>query len=171
MEIRRLKALLCAVPMLAAGPSAAAQAQHRPIAWTGSASSTHPVAPGTTITVKLSARVDSGWHLYSMTQGAGGPLPTKIDVATGQPFTLGGPVRGPAPVKRFDQNFAINVEMYDGGPTFQVPVHVSRKAPPGATELILTARYQVCSATLCMPPYTERVKIPLTVATAAAAGT
>jgi thiol:disulfide interchange protein DsbD len=126
-------------------------------------SSTAPAAQGTTISVKLSAKVRDGWHLYSISQGPGGPIPTKIDVEKGQSFTLGGTVRGPVPVKRMDQNFGIEVEMYDGPVAFTVPVQVARDAQPGAAEVIVTARYQACDATLCMPPYTERIRVPITV--------
>jgi hypothetical protein len=77
-------------------------------------------------------------------------------------------VKGPVATKRFDPNFGLNVETYDAQATFAVPVRVAADAPRGATNLTLTARFQTCNATLCLPPHTERVAVPITISAAAA---
>ena len=59
-------AVVCATP---------ASAQERPVVWTASASPA-AVAPGATTTIQLKARIDQGWHVYSISQGPGGPIPT-----------------------------------------------------------------------------------------------
>ena len=143
--------------------SVSVMAQTAPVVWTAAPTWTDPVAPGATVTVRLSARINPGWHLYSITQGPGGPVATRIELAPGQPFVLGGAVDGSAPVTRFDANFGIEVQMYDGSATFTVPFRVAREALPGPAMVTLTARYQACNATLCMPPHTDKVTVPLTV--------
>jgi DsbC/DsbD-like thiol-disulfide interchange protein len=144
--------------------SVSVMAQTAPVVWRAAPTWTDPVAPGATVTIRLSARINPDWHLYSITQGPGGPVATRIDLAPGQPFILGGAVEGSAPVTRFDANFGIEVQMYDGSATFTVPVRVSREALPGPATVTVTARYQACNATLCIPPHTDKVTVPLTVA-------
>lgn len=39
----------------------------------------------------VTAVLEEGWHLYSVTQKPGGPKPTKISVAAGAPLVPGGP--------------------------------------------------------------------------------
>jgi DsbC/DsbD-like thiol-disulfide interchange protein len=150
-------AVVCALP---------ANAQERPVIWTASASP-GAVAPGATTTIQLKARIDQGWHVYSISQGPGGPIPTRIALAPGQPFELIGTVRGPAPETRFDSNFGINVETYDDLASFALTVRVAADARPGTDTLAIKARFQTCNASLCLPPHTETVLLPVTVARAA----
>lgn len=142
------------------------RAQERPVVWTASATA-GAVAPGATTTIQLKARIDQGWHVYSISQGPGGPIPTRIALAPGQPFELIGTVRGPAPDTRFDSNFGINVETYDELATFALTVRVGADARPGTDTLAIKARFQSCNASLCLPPHTETVLVPVTVARAA----
>ena len=140
-----------------------ASAQERPVVWTAVATPA-AVAPGATTTIQLKARIDQGWHVYSISQGPGGPIPTRIALAPDQPFELIGTVRGPAPDTRFDSNFGINVETYDELATFALTVRVGAGARPGTDTLAIKARFQTCNASLCLPPHTETVLVPVTVA-------
>ena len=124
------------------------------------------VVRGSVVVVQLTARIDEGWHLYSISQGPGGPIRTQITVAPGQPFALADTVGGPIVTKRFDPNFGMSVETYDAHATFRVPVRVAATAPPGPAHLALTARFQTCNATLCLPPHTEKLSLPLTISAA-----
>jgi len=78
-----------------------------------------------------------------------------------------GTVRGPAPDTRFDSNFGINVETYDDLATFALTVRAAGDARPGTDTLAIKARFQTCNASLCLPPHTETVLVPVTVARAA----
>jgi DsbC/DsbD-like thiol-disulfide interchange protein len=143
----------------------AVRAQERPVAWTATAASAATaIVPGGVDTVRLTAQIAPGWHMYSITQGAGGPFPTRIMLAPSQPFTLADAVRGPAPTQQFDSNFGIAVESYVTHAVFVVPVRITPDAPVGPNAIALSARYQVCNATLCMPPRTERISVPVTIA-------
>jgi thiol:disulfide interchange protein DsbD len=148
-----------------AATGAGAGAQERPVVWSV-APVTSPVVRGAVMVVHLTARIDDGWHMYSITQGPGGPIRTQITVPTGQPFALADTIGGPVVVKRFDPNFGINVEMYDSRATFAVPVRVLATAAPGPASLALTARFQTCNATLCLPPHTEKLALPITISAA-----
>lgn len=104
--------------------------------------------------------------MYSVTQGGGGPIPTRITMGEG-PFTLGS-ISGPKPKVKMDPNFGINTESYSGSASFTVGFTVNADAPAGPSTLNIKVRYQVCNDTVCLPPKT----VPLTAAlTVAAAGT
>ena len=120
-----------------------------------------------TTTIDLKAQIDQGWHVYSISQGPGGPIPTRIVLAPGQPFDLIGTVRGPAPATRFDSNFGINVETYDDRAAFGLIVHVAADARVGTDTVTIKARFQTCNASLCLPPRTETILVPVTVIRAA----
>ena len=100
---------------------------------------------------------------YSITQGAGGPIPMRVTLADGQPFGLADSVRGPRPTRRFDPNFGIDVETYDDTATFALLVRVAPNAAVGSHSLSIKARYQACSSSLCLPPRTETVTAAVTV--------
>lgn len=158
----RLRSFSIAVVALAvASTSALGQ---RPVVWSASSPSA-PVPRGGVTVVHVTAHIDGGWHVYSLTQVAGGPIPAQITLAPGQPFTLADVVRGPSPIERFDRNFGIKVETYDATATFTVPVRVAANAPTGATTLTINARFQTCNDTLCLPPHTEKLTVPVTVGT------
>ena len=90
----------------------------------------------------------------------------RVALAAGQPFGLADSVHGPRPTKRFDPNFGIDVETYNDTATFTLVVRVAPDAAAGSDPLAIKARYQACSASLCLPPRTETVMTALTVARA-----
>src|SRR4051812_34026780 len=94
-----------------------------PVSWNAKANP-QKVTPGGKLTVQATAQIDGGWHMYSITQGAGGPIPTKISIPDGQSFKLAGGISGPRPKVQLDPNFNINTETYEGSATFSIPVTV-----------------------------------------------
>jgi len=104
----------------------------------------------------------------SITQGAGGPVPTKIGV-DGAPFTLGGGIRGSAPKRAMDPNFEIITETYDGSASFTVPIAVAADAQPGAQTLTVSVRFQTCNDQSCLPPKTIKVTAPIEITAGTAA--
>jgi DsbC/DsbD-like thiol-disulfide interchange protein len=133
----------------------------KPVTWTGAVAPAR-VAAGGAVSVQLTATIDEGWHLYSTTQPPGGPVPTKIAVVSPQ-FVLDGSLAFPRPTVHPDPNFGINVETYEKAVTFTVPVRVDKAAPVGADTVVVSARYQACNATLCLPPQTAKVAVALNV--------
>jgi thiol:disulfide interchange protein DsbD len=107
--------------------------------------------------------------MYSITQGAGGPIPTRITLAEG-PFALGR-ITGTRPTVKLDPNFGINTETYSGSATFSVPFTVNRDAPQGESPLKINVRYQVCNETVCMPPRTISVASAVAISAAVATPT
>jgi len=149
---------LTTLPVLA--PNAAAQT---PVAWTTRSAKVR-AAPGAVVPVTISATIASGWHIYSLTQGQGGPFPMRITVPAGQPFTLGGDVEGPVPRVELDPNFGIEVEMYSEAAEFTVPLRIARSADSRTYTARIAARFQACNARLCLPPRTVTLEVPIVVA-------
>jgi thiol:disulfide interchange protein DsbD len=123
-----------------------------------------PVKAGAKFNVKLLAAVQEGWHLYSLKPMAEGPIPTRIWIAEGQPFSLAGAVHAPEPRVMQDASFGMEVELYEGEALFTLPVRVATNAAPGARTLVVSASYQSCNNKLCLPPKTVKVEVPVTIA-------
>lgn len=147
--------------------SGAASAQN-PVTWAVKTSSAR-VAAGGNVSVQLTAQIESGWHMYSLTQGAGGPIPTRITLPEGQPFKLGGAVRGPRPRTEMDPNFQMNTETYEGSAAFIVPVVTGADAPAGMQNIQVNVRFQACNSQLCLPPRTVKLAAPVEIAGGATA--
>jgi DsbC/DsbD-like thiol-disulfide interchange protein len=133
-----------------------------PVAWKLSPPAAS-VKAGARFNVKLLAEVQDGWHLYSLKPMAEGPIPTRIWIAEGQPFSLAGAVQSPEPQVMQDPSFGMEVELYEGEAVFTLPVRVATGAPPGAQKLVVSASYQSCNNKLCLPPKTVRVEVPVTI--------
>ena len=134
-----------------------------PVAWKVKTPPT-PVKAGARFTVKLTADVQEGWHLYSLKPMAEGPLPTRIWLADGQPFKLAGSIHASDPQVMQDPSFGMEVESYEGEAEFSLPVQAAAGAAAGAQKLVVSASYQSCNNKLCLPPKTVKVEVPVTVA-------
>ena len=97
-----------------------ASAQEDPVKWSA-ATKAKTVRPGASFDVQVTATMGEGWHLYSLTQPPP-PIATRITVAKGQPFAVGGPIDGPLPQTAFDQSFGIDTEFYADSAAFTLPV-------------------------------------------------
>ncbi len=119
------------------------------------------VASGSNGAAKVTATIESPWKMYSLTQGSGGPIPTKITLD--DPYFQVGKISGPKPKVAFDPNFGIDTEAYAGEAVFTVPFAVTSEAPDGRQDLRLSIKYQVCNDTLCLPPKTVKLAAAFTV--------
>lgn len=117
---------------------------------------------GDTQFVQIGARIDPGWHVYSLTQQPDGPFPLRVTSAasaTGSSiWSVAGTVKGPVPERQPTSPFGIPVEWYSGAPQFSVPLvataGVGATGGAGTSTVVLRVRYQACSDTLCLPPRT-----------------
>jgi thiol:disulfide interchange protein DsbD len=154
---------LAAIAAVTLGAATTAQAQD-PVKWTATPAA-KTVAPGAKAAIKLDATIEDGWHIYSITQGPGGPVPTRITVPKDQPFTLDAKtkIKGNPPVAKFDENFGIQVETHENNAEFVVPVVVEKNAKSGAQKGQVSVRYQVCNESMCLPAKTKKVDVTLNV--------
>lgn len=128
-----------------------------PVHWSVAAQPATSVAAGGTITVTATARIDAGWHVYSLTQPPGGPRAMVVTLAASDVFTATGPATSPAPHTAFDPNFNMETEYYETSVDVRLPVRVAKAAPAGAARIAVTIAYQTCNERLCLPPAEETI--------------
>ncbi len=133
-------------------------AQENPVTWSASAAA-KDLRPGATFEVTITGVAEEEWHVYSVTQGPGGPVPTTIAVA--RPFARNGAIRGTEPSTAFDSNFDIQTETYDGTFTLVVPVRLAADAPGTRATLRVAVGFQACTKRLCLPPRTVTLAVPV----------
>ncbi|MBZ5724047.1 MAG: protein-disulfide reductase DsbD N-terminal domain-containing protein [Acidobacteriia bacterium] len=155
-----MKSLVCAA--LLAGVLRAAAPD--PVAWKLQDAPAKPVKPGARFTVKVVARIQEGWHLYSLKPLAEGPIPTRIWLAAGQPFELAGAIKANEPEVLQDPSFNMEVELYEGEAAFVLPVRAAAGAAGGAQNLVVSASYQTCNNKVCLPPKIVKVEVPVAIA-------
>lgn len=122
-------------------------------------------APGATVLAHLEARIDEGWHMYSLTTPPG-PIPTTIKTVSGDAIA-NVTFFEPPPVRKFDANFNADTETYEGTQTFLARIELKKDVAPGAVALAFQPRYQTCSGTQCIPPRTRDLSATLNVAAGA----
>src|SRR5262245_2227749 len=108
------------------------------------------------LTAELTAKIEDGWHLYSLTPIANGPRPTRITLPPEQAFELAGKIDAPDPFVETDSNFGVEVEYYEESVTFKLPL--KRRAGSSGDKLMVEARYQTCTNRLCLPPKTVKLE-------------
>ncbi len=123
-----------------------AQTQH--VAWSVDVAP-NPAAPGGKALVRVAAKLEAGWHLYSGSSAAG--IPTSFQLAPS-----GGAVEKfrmfqPPPKRAYDANFGVETETYESEVTFLLELQLTKNAPSGAADHKVNAKYQVCNATECDP--------------------
>jgi thiol:disulfide interchange protein DsbD len=144
-----------------AASTPAPPAAKQPVVWSGPA---EPVTAGTGMkaSVNLAATIAPGWHIYALTQAAGGPTPLEISMPESQPFKIDGAIASTEPEVKFDPGFNMDVHLLTGRAEFTVPVTVS-KTTPGKQSMIVEARYQACNSSLCLPARTDRVDVSMVI--------
>jgi thiol:disulfide interchange protein DsbD len=137
----------------------------RPVRWSVvGGSAPHDVVSGRTVPITLQAVIANGWHIYSLTQKPGGPIPLRLELVGAADVVMRGVVDAPKPERTFDKNFGIETELYSGTPRFTVPVGVPGKSPAGIRKFQIGARYQVCSDKVCLPPRTDKMDVAIRIA-------
>jgi thiol:disulfide interchange protein DsbD len=123
--------------------------------------------PGGKALARLTARIDPGWHLYSLSTPQG-PLPTTISVLA-NPAVAGFAIYQPRPNVTFDPNFQLNTESFEEQVTFLIRVELKKDAAAGPVDLAAQVRYQACDARQCLLPVRKTAGARLAVDPAAAA--
>lgn len=119
------------------------------------------VKAGDKFNIQVIATIDEGWHLYSLEQPAGGPIPTRIGMPENQKFKLAGDIESPLPRVLFDPNFNMDTEFYEGETVFVLPVEIAKDAPAEKNTLSVSAFFQTCNDKTCLPP--KNVKLTTTI--------
>lgn len=89
------------------------------------------------------------WHIYSITQPEGGPLPTKITVVAPSGVKVGPFIAQTKPEVYFDQVFEMNIEIHHGRAVWTAPVTFEGVLPQRLTGMVTA---QACKVGACLPP-------------------
>ena len=144
--MKKVLVLMASALVLAAPPD--------PVAWKLEGVPAKAVKAGARLSIKLAAQIEDGWHLYSMKEVPDGPIPTRIWLAEGQALQLAGQVKAPPPEVIQDPSFNMEVEEYEHGAEFILPL----RATGAAEKIAVNVSYQSCNNRLCLPPKTVRVE-------------
>ena len=137
----------------------------RPVRWTVvGGNSPRDVVSGRTVPITLQAEIAKGWHIYSLTQKPGGPIPLRLELIGAADVVVRGVINAPKPERTFDKNFGIETELYSGTARFTIPVGVPGHSLAGIRRFQIAARYQVCSDKVCLPSRTEKLDVAIRIA-------
>jgi suppressor for copper-sensitivity B len=128
-----------------------------------------PGAAGGPDVLAITATIEPGWHFYSLTQRPGGPLATRIEIASDAPRRIaGGFVPEPPPQKHTVEDIpawkGLVVEEHAGAVTWRAPL-----TPGGGDGPVRgTVTLQLCRDNACLPP--ETIEFTAVAAAGVAAG-
>jgi len=137
-----------------------------PVHWTLTFDS-KSVPPGSKFIGHLTAKIDPGWHLYSLTTPRP-PIATTAVLAE-NPAVAGFKVYQPKAIVKLDPTFKVNTETFGEEATFLYEIELKKDAPAGPLELTAQVRYQCCNDTMCLPPKKKTAMATITVDPAAKA--
>jgi thiol:disulfide interchange protein DsbD len=100
------------------------------------------------VELRFTAIIAKGWHLYGMDLPSDGMLvPTSFTFDNAELERIG-EVKGPAPIKQFDQMFGMELSYYKDSVTFTQLV----KIPADAKAITGKVEFMVCDDEKCLPP-------------------
>jgi suppressor for copper-sensitivity B len=112
-------------------------------------------------TLTVTAKIDPDWHIYSLTQPAGGPGKSEIKVTKSPSYALAGifqPDR--APHIKPPTVFKVNSEEHDGTVNWMVPIEIFEGVDPESVTIEATYTGQVCKDGpngVCIPIFGEKI--------------
>lgn len=136
-----------------------------PIRWSLELES--PVRPGSETLGRLTAKMENGWHVYSLTTPRP-PIATTITLAE-HPALDPPQVYQPKPARELDPNFGVETETFGGETVFLLRIPVKESAPTGELQVTVQVRYQACNDRMCLPPVRRSASAPLKIDPAAQA--
>jgi len=104
--------------------------------------------------LSITARMKPTWHIYSITQPSGGPLPTEIKLRSSEAFRLlGGFQASPPPERKSEPAFDnLVVETHHDRVTWCVPIEIDSRVDPATLAIEGAIRVQPCNPSNCLPP-------------------
>jgi len=157
---RSLVVVAVSVVFVVTVPSGATAQEHRAVVHWSARVSPMAAKTGDTMRVELRAVIDEFFHLYSTTQGPGGPIRTTVTLLPARGWTQLGALRVPLPDSIPDRNFGIMSEVYDDSVVFGLTL---RSALAASAVPKIAIRYQACTTRFCFPPRTDTVVVPIQV--------
>ena len=89
------------------------------VQWAAALSSAGAIKGGDAATVQVSGTIKDGWHVYALSQPAGGPTALRVTVDDNQVALATGAPSGTPPQKRHDPSFGLETKFYTHAFTIQ----------------------------------------------------
>ena len=104
--------------------------------------------------LSVTAKIKPDWHIYSITQPAGGPVATSIKLKASESYRLVGEFQAvPPPVKKAEPAFDnLMVESHYGRVDWHAAVELASGVDPATLRIEGTLRAQPCDPNSCLPP-------------------
>ncbi|WP_304064171.1 protein-disulfide reductase DsbD family protein [Pedobacter glucosidilyticus] len=118
--------------------------------------------------VVATAKIDKGWHVYSLNIEDGGPIATSLTLSPSKSYTLvGKTTEAPEAEKAFDPNFNMNIAWHENRAVFKQKVKLNTQ------EAIINGvlEFMVCNDKQCLPPEEIEFKVTASLASKAVAVT
>ena len=122
-------------------------------------------APGSTVLIKVTATIEPGWHLYSLTTPKPS-IPTTLKLAENAVFATADPFQL-KPALKVDPNGA-QAEQFTDRADFYLKATLRPDAPAGVATVAVQVRYAACDDKQCLPPKKKTAEFTLNVAAGAA---
>jgi thiol:disulfide interchange protein len=102
----------------------------------------------------ITATIEPGWHIYSITQRPGGPIATKIEVTAPPGIGIAGKFQpSVAPETKKEPAFEnLPIETHHGAVTWYAPIKVAAGFDPAKLEIRGKITVQACDVNSCVPP-------------------
>jgi DsbC/DsbD-like thiol-disulfide interchange protein len=98
----------------------------------------------------FTAVLDPGWHLYSQSTPAGGPMAVRFDFSKPHGYRLAGGVKEAGVLKSgYDEVFMMDVSWYENNVIFMQAVKMAGKG--SRSKVTGEISYSVCSGEMCTP--------------------
>ena len=123
-------------------------------------------APGSTVLIKVTATIEPGWHLYSLTTPKPS-IPTTLKLAENAIFATADPFQL-KPALKVEPNGA-QAEQFTDQAVFYLKAALKADAPAGVATVAVQVRYAACDDKQCLPPKKKSAEFSLNVAAGAAA--
>lgn len=161
MPISVRRNLLLLLASLSTCILASAQLPYDVVHWSATVVSRDAIKRGSSASIQLSAAIQDGWHVYALTQPAGGPIPLRVGLDENAiAREAGTPVGAPAE-RKHDTSFGLETQFYTRSLEIRIPIEITKTAKAGQQEIPVSVRFQACSATTCLPPRTVHLSVLL----------
>lgn len=103
----------------------------------------------------ITAEIKKDWHIYSLTQPKGGPLPSKIKLPESPHYKVAGQFKSsPQPtVHLYPEAYGdLPVEEHQGRVTFYAPLEIAKGVDARNLKIDGKLNVQACNADNCLPP-------------------
>jgi len=118
------------------------------------------VKPGGEATLKLTAKIETGWHIYAVDKPTGLSKKTSLKLALADKLTADKDWKIPKPTK--DEKAEEETHYYEGDTTFTRKIKANDSAE-GVLEATATVEFMACNEDMCLPPKKAVVKAALKV--------